>query len=95
VSYIRKLPSGKWQATVRGLDGRKHTMTDPLQKVVKMWATDQEAKFGQGDTRDPRAGDIRVGDWHARYAAASGVERITAAKNTSLWVTHCEPKWAG
>jgi len=54
VSYIRKLPSGKWQATVRGLDGRKHTMTDPLQKVVKMWATDQEAKFGQGDTRDPR-----------------------------------------
>jgi integrase len=47
-----------------------------------------------GDVRDPRAGDVRVGDWHARYAAASGVEAITAAKNASLWATHCEPKWA-
>jgi integrase len=25
---------------------------------------------------------------------ASGVEKITAAKNRSLWLTHCEPKWA-
>lgn len=95
MSYIRRLPSGKWQATVRGPDGRKHTKTDPLKKVVRTWAAGQEAKFQQGDVRDPRAGDIRVGDWHARYAAASGVEKITAAKNASLWATHCEPKWAG
>jgi hypothetical protein len=65
MSYIRRLPSGKWQATVRGPDGRKHTKTDPLKKVVRTWAAGQEAKFQQGDVRDPRAGDIRVGDWHA------------------------------
>ena len=94
MSYIRRLPSGKWQATVRGPDGRKHTRTDPLKKVVRTWATDQEARFQQGEVRDPRAGDVRVGDWHVRYAAASGVEKITAAKNASLWATHCEPKWA-
>jgi integrase len=58
-------------------------------------ATEQEAKFRQGDVRDPRAGDVRVGDWHARVTAASGIERITAAKNASLWTVHCEPKWAG
>jgi hypothetical protein len=28
VSYIRKLPSGKWQATMRGPNGRKRTKTD-------------------------------------------------------------------
>jgi hypothetical protein len=85
MSYIRRLPSGKWQATVRGPDGRKHTKADLLKKVVRTWATEQESKFAQGDVRDPRAGEIHVGDWHKRYAAASGVEAITAAKNASLW----------
>ncbi len=92
--YYRRLPSGKWQATVRGPDGRKHTQTDKLKSVVKTWAAGQEANFARGEVRDPRAGDIRVGDWYARYAAASGIQAITATKNRSLWRTHCEPKWA-
>jgi integrase len=95
MSYIRRLPSGKWQATVRGPDGRKHTRTDLLKTVVRTWAASQESKFAQGDVRDPRAGEVLVGDWHARYAAASGIEAITAAKNASLWSVHCAPKWAG
>lgn len=94
MSYIRKLPSGKWQATVRGPDGRRHTYADPMKSAVRKWAAGQEARLAIGEFRDPRAGDIRVGDWYARYAAASGVERITAAKNRSLWATHCAPKWA-
>jgi integrase len=94
VSYIRKLPSGKWQATVRGPDGRKHTCTDKLKSVAKNWAAEQETRFSHGDGRDPRAGETRVGGWHARYIAASGVQDITSAKNASLWRTHCEPKWA-
>jgi integrase len=95
MSYIRKLPSGKWQATVRGPDGRRHTKIDHLKSAVRAWATEQESRFRQGEVRDPRAGDIRVGGWYARYAAASGVQDITADKNRSLWRTHCEPKWAG
>jgi integrase len=94
MSYIRRLPSGKWQATVRGPDGRKHTRTDPLKKVVRTWATDQEARFRQGDVRDPRAGEIRIGEWYARKIRAGGTDKSTAAKNASLWATHCEPKWA-
>jgi integrase len=80
---------------VRGPDGRKHTKTDRLRSVVKTWAAATEDGFRQGDVRDPRAGDIRAGDWHKRYAAAAGVEAITAAKNASLWAVHCAPKWAG
>ena len=54
----------------------------------------EDGKFQQGEVRDPGAGDIQVGDWQRRFAAASGVEKITAAKNASLWAVHCEPKWA-
>ena len=43
MAYIRKLASGKWQATVRGPDGRKHTHTDTLKKVVSKWAADRPA----------------------------------------------------
>ena len=43
MSYIRKLPSGQWQATVRSPDGRRHTHTDKLKSVVREWATQQEA----------------------------------------------------
>lgn len=51
VSYIRKLPSGKWQATVRSPDGSRHTETDQLKTVVKNWARQQEAA---GARRVPR-----------------------------------------
>jgi integrase len=44
--------------------------------------------------RDPRAGEIRVADWHRRYIAAAGIGRTSAPKNASLWATHCAPKWA-
>jgi integrase len=94
VSYIRKLPSGKWQATVRGPDGRKHTESDELKSVVRKWAVEQEALAARGEFRDPRLGEIKVGDWHARVTRARGIEAVTKVKNASLWRTHCEPEWA-
>jgi integrase len=94
VSYIRKLPSGKWQATVRGPDGRKHTHSDLLKRVVKEWAAQQEAQLARGDFRNPRLGDIKAGEWHARVTRARGIEEITKDKNASLWRTHCELEWA-
>jgi hypothetical protein len=39
MSYVRRLPSGKWQATVRGPDGRRHTYTDRLKGTVREWAS--------------------------------------------------------
>jgi len=94
VSYIRRLPSGKWQATVRGPDGARHSETDPLKSVVKKWAAQQEALLARGEFRDPRIGDIRIGEWHVRVARARGIEAVTKVKNASLWRTHCDPEWA-
>ena len=95
MAYYRRLPSGLWQATVRGRDGERHTKTDKLKSVVKQWAAQQEAAIARGEFRDPRLGDIKVGDWHARVSRARGIEDITKAKNASLWRTHCEPEWGG
>lgn len=92
MSYIRKLPSGKWQATVRGPDGRKHTHTATLKSAVKTWAADQEAKLGRGEFRDPRIGEIKVGDWHDRVAQARGG---SSRKHASLWRQHCQAEWGG
>ncbi len=94
MSYLRKLPSGKWQATVRGPDGTRHTFTDSLKTTARKWATGQEGKFDRGDRRDPRSGEIRIGEWHARVARARGIEAVTKVKNASLWRTHCEPEWS-
>lgn len=92
--YFRKLPSGKWQATVRGPDGSRHTQTDELKSVVKHWAKQQEAAIARGEFRDPRLGDLRIGDWHERVTQSRGIEAVTKDKNASLWRTHCAPEWS-
>lgn len=92
--YIRKLPSGLWQATVRMPNGRRITKTDPLKAVVKEWATEQEARFNRGDLRDPRAGEIEIGVWRDRVTAARSLEPSTLAKLDTMWRTHCEATWA-
>ncbi len=94
MSYIRRLPSGKWQATVRGPDGRRHTFTDGLKMTVRKWAAEQEALAARGEFRDPRLGEVKIGDWHTRVTRARGIEAVTKVKNASLWRTHCEPEWA-
>ncbi|MFE3461325.1 tyrosine-type recombinase/integrase [Nocardiopsis aegyptia] len=94
MASFRKLPSGKWQATVRDPSGKRHTHSDKLKSVVKAWASDQEAKFAAGDTRSPRAGEIRVGAWRGRWTTGRVVDGPTEKKNDSLWRTHCGPRWA-
>ncbi|WP_116949216.1 tyrosine-type recombinase/integrase [Jiangella endophytica] len=90
--YIRKLPSGKWQATVRMPNGKKVTSTDPLKSVARKWATELEAQYNRGEVRDPRVGEIRVEEWHDRVSAARVLDTPTK-KNASLWRTHCEDRW--
>lgn len=93
--YLRRLPSGLWQATVRGPDGRRYTRTDKLKSVAKQWANEQESAITQGNFRDPRTGNITAGQWYARVAAARVIDPATRAKHASLWATHCENQWAG
>jgi len=87
---IRRLPSGLYQATVYGPDGKRHTKTDRLKAPVNAWANEMNAKKARGEWLDPRSGKVRIGSWRERVAAATG----PSAKNDGLWRTHCAPKWA-
>jgi integrase len=91
--YIRRLDSGLWQATVRMPNGKRTTKSNRLRSVVEKWAKQTEAKFDQGDVRDPKSGKIKVSDWYDRWVAARVVEGPTKAKNASLWRTHCQNRW--
>jgi hypothetical protein len=73
--------------------GERHTMTNPLKSVVRKWAAGQEAAIARGSFRDPRLGEIKISDWHARVSRSCGIGAVTKDKNASLWRTHCEPEW--
>lgn len=93
MAYVRRLPSGKWQATVYKPDGSRTTKTSPLKSVVQKWATALEAKYDRGEQHDPRAGQILISDWYAKCLKLWGGELPTHDKVGSLWRTHCEPAW--
>ncbi|MFD2839366.1 tyrosine-type recombinase/integrase [Populibacterium corticicola] len=88
MAYFRKLPSGKWQATVRTTDGRKITRTDPLKTVVKKWATDTEAAIARGKWRDPRKTHMTVGQWFDTWLPVHRVEAETERANEGSWRLH-------
>lgn len=94
MAYFRKLPSGRWQATVRHPSGKRITQTDELKGRVRQWANDLEASFARGEVRDPRAGRIKVGEWYERWFAARGVDQNTRDRIGSCWDTHCAPQWS-
>ena len=91
--YLRRLPSGKWQATIRGADGKKHTKTDPLKKVVKDWAAEEETKVAQGRWRDPRQAKQTFTDWAARWRDVRVVAEDTNRLDASTLRTHVLPQW--
>lgn len=93
MAHIRKLPSGKWQATVRHPSGRRISHTDLLRRAVVDWAKDLEARYARGDTFDPRAGNVHLDEWWARWHVTRIVADATAAKNASFYRTHVEPRW--
>ena len=67
----RRLPSGRWQATVYLPDGSRVTETDKLKDVVKAWALKKEDEIRRGIIRDHRAGRQTLATWAARWWAAA------------------------
>lgn len=93
MASIRKLPSGKWQATVYHPSGRRITRTDPLKRVVADWARHTEAELARGVWRDPRAGRVIFRTWFERWWKARVVERRTRRDNLSVLHNHVLPQW--
>ncbi len=90
----RKLPSGKWQATVRMPDGRRVTQTDPLKAVVREWATQTELEARRGTWRDPRTPVLTVGQWREQWMRGRKVEAETARSDVTAWELHLRATFA-
>lgn len=94
--YIRKLPSGRWQASIRLPSGKRATQTDRLKGVVAEWARAEEARIARGEWRDPRAGRLRYEQWRDAFMAARVVEAdTTGRRDTSVLANHLDPQWCG
>ncbi len=93
MAHIRKLKSGKWQATVRRPSGERFSKSDPLKRVVQVWAADQEDKMRRGEFIDPHGGKITLAEWHAKWLETRRVEISTEEKVASLWRNHVEPRF--
>ena len=92
---FRRLPSGKWQATVRLPDGTRRTRTDPLKGVVRKWALDFEANIRRGEWADPHDGQQTLEQWWDEWRQLRTVERATVARDLSHWRQHVAPRFAG
>lgn len=91
----RRLPSGKWQASVRLPDGRRRTKTDPLKSVVRKWATELEATLGRSRHVDPRNGRTLLSVWFADWSRLRDIEVATVKRDASHWRNHVEPALGG
>lgn len=83
MASFRKLPSGKWQATVLLPDGRRTTRSAPLKSTVQTWAAEEERKLRRGEWVDPRTARLTVGEWLDLWEAARVVEAETARGDRS------------
>ncbi len=93
MAHVRKLKSGKWQATVRHPAGQRWSKSDPLKKVVQEWAAEVERKMRRGEFIDPRAGKLTLGEWWDKWFATKRLEQATVDAYTSRWRNHIEPSF--
>lgn len=93
MAHIRRLKSGKWQATVRHPSGERFSKSDPLKRVVQTWAADQEAQIRRGEWVNPNSGKITLEQWHSKWLDTRRVEVATTERTDSWWRNHIEPKF--
>lgn len=70
----RRLPSGKWQASLRLPDGRRVTRTAALKSMVRAWAEEEERKIRRGEWVDPKIARLTFGQWFDQWSASRIVE---------------------
>lgn len=95
MASFRRLPSGRWQATVRVSATKRITATRALKDQARDWAREQETALARGEWRDPRLARITWEQWLARWSAARQVEPETARADARVLARHVTPKWRG
>lgn len=97
---VRRLPSGRWQATVwlplqpGQTTRRRATKTFDLRSQAIAWRDELLADLRRGDVLNPRDGDVTVGELWERYGLTTRrLEAASRDRDLSHWRTHTGPRW--
>jgi integrase len=91
--FIRKLPSGRYQASYLGLDGQRRTAPETFERKrdADRWLSVLEGDIVRGDWTDPVLGEVELGEYGRRWIAEHRCARRTREEYASLWRLHVEP----
>lgn len=64
---IRRLESGRWEASYRDPRGRERTKTFATKRDAERWRAANVSDVARGAWLDPRLGTVRVADWIDRW----------------------------
>ncbi|SEG89617.1 Phage integrase, N-terminal SAM-like domain [Thermomonospora echinospora] len=66
---VRKLPSGRFQASYIGPDGQRRTAPETFERKsdAERWLTLTEAQIFNGDWTDPQRAKVKLGDYAAKW----------------------------
>lgn len=94
MAAYRKVPSGKWQGTVRLPGGKRVSRSHRLKGVVVAWAEALERDIETGKWGDPRSAQQTVSEWAVIYMPTRTVTPETLRLDHSVLRTHILPVFA-
>jgi hypothetical protein len=95
---VRRLPSGRWQATYLGPDAvrRSAPETFPRKQDATRWLSRKQAEIDEGEWRDPAAGDVLLREYAERWIAERpGLRPRTVELYRWLLSKHITPHLGG
>lgn len=90
---IRKLSSGRYQASYLGTDGQRRTAPETFERKrdAEQWLSVLEADIVRGDWTDPLLGEVTVGEFGRQWLVDHRCSRRTREEYASLWRLHVAP----
>lgn len=83
----------RWQGIALHPSGKRRTKMFALKGEARAWSEALEATWRLDLNHDPRAGEIRVGEWVTKWLSARVVEDNTAKKNATHLNRYILPTW--
>jgi len=91
--YVRKLPSGRYQASYLTPNGQRHFAPETFERKgdANQWLVVVEGELLRGEWIDPALGHTLFGQYGAQWIEEHRIAARTKEEYRSLWRHHVEP----
>lgn len=91
--WVRKLPSGRFQASYLGPDGRRRMAPETFERKgdADRWLSVVESEVLRGEWTDPLLGRVPFGEYGQRWITEHRLGERTREEYRSLWRHHVAP----